>query len=681
VWVLAWVAHALVACPTQLVSPPINFPAPNQLTGTEHFGSSQLLFAPVFWLTGNAVLGANLVAFLCYPLAAFAMQRLLLALGCRSGVAWVGGLLFALGPLRVPAQLHALQYPNLFLPLVALGLVRLFERPSTGRAMLLFVALLLGLFASYYVALLITVVAVVWVVYEIACGLASWRAITFAAAAGGGALLLLAVASRSYLAQAEAFDRTSTFARHLAVSLGAVDPAPLEALGFLVAGFWGRPWQVCWGPLPLLFTALGLRAALSRNAGGVWRIAVLGLAYCVIGSVLMLGPRVVLAGHAIPLPFRAVELSPARFFRVPFRFAVVVGFGTVLLAGAGLEHASRSIGAVRARAALVAVSALGVLLTIGIHLCDSPLVPIRAAGAAAPVYDRVGAIVRRIGEGPMAEMPARSYRRLENSGAERRVGSTRHWLPSILDYTGYPSEHTLLVQDALLRLPDEEALADVVDMTHLRWLLLRPREEWHGDGIRERFLGTLVAEGAVSQVVDIDGWLLVRLARDPHHPEWFAAIAAGRAPGTTVLGTPLEALAPSAAVGHLTVESPPGDVAAGKAAPIRVAVTNLGDATWPVLVPMVTPAAASTDEMRLDRYSAVLVTRWVTDDGEGATARPQTFRLRRDVPPGETLHDEIAPLAPTRPGRYHLEVQLEQVGGTHFTGPDGGGMRLPVVVR
>src|SRR5882724_3152341 len=39
VWVLAWVAHSIVACPREILNAPINFPAPAQLTGTEHFAS------------------------------------------------------------------------------------------------------------------------------------------------------------------------------------------------------------------------------------------------------------------------------------------------------------------------------------------------------------------------------------------------------------------------------------------------------------------------------------------------------------------------------------------------------------------------------------------------------------------------------------------------------------------
>ena len=381
------------------------------------------------------------------------------------------------------------------------------------------------------------------------------------------------------------------------------------------------------------------------------------------------------------MPFAILAASPARYFRAPLRFAVVTGFGTALLAAAGLEHAQRSITGRSARGALSAGSALGVLLAIGVHLSDDGLVQIRAARLDAPIYDRVGVTVRRLGEGPLAEMPGRQYAALRFDG-ERRVGSTRHWLPSVLEYTGYPSEHTALVQGLLLRLPDADALADLVDMTHLRWLLLRPREEWGPvDGTREGFLATLLARGDVSQVVDVDGWKLARLGREPQHPEWFAAIAAPRHPGVTVLGTPLEKLRASAAVGRVAVEAPPAEAAPGKAMSIRVSVTNLGDVAWPVSVPMVLVRDGGTYEVRPERHAVVLRAHWRARDGDRPAAGAQTIVLRRDVLPAETLHDEIAPIAPARPGRYSLALALEQIGGTRLSGPGGAAARLSVVVR
>lgn len=99
-WTQAAVAGALADDPVALFDAPIFHPAPSQLAGAEAFLSSQIVYAPVFWLTGNAVLAANVLILLSYPLAALAMDRLLVALGAGRLVAWVGGLVFALGPDR-----------------------------------------------------------------------------------------------------------------------------------------------------------------------------------------------------------------------------------------------------------------------------------------------------------------------------------------------------------------------------------------------------------------------------------------------------------------------------------------------------------------------------------------------------------------------------------------------------
>src|SRR5262245_27498163 len=62
VWVLAWVRHVLATRPSALFEPPLNWPAPGQLAGSEHFLSNQLLFAPLQWATGSSIAAANLTA-------------------------------------------------------------------------------------------------------------------------------------------------------------------------------------------------------------------------------------------------------------------------------------------------------------------------------------------------------------------------------------------------------------------------------------------------------------------------------------------------------------------------------------------------------------------------------------------------------------------------------------------
>lgn len=82
IWILGWVSHALASNPTGILDANILYPAPAQLLGSEHLATSQLAFGPIVWLTDNAVLAANLAAFATYPIAAVAMERLVLASGC-----------------------------------------------------------------------------------------------------------------------------------------------------------------------------------------------------------------------------------------------------------------------------------------------------------------------------------------------------------------------------------------------------------------------------------------------------------------------------------------------------------------------------------------------------------------------------------------------------------------------
>src|SRR5262249_21499054 len=326
-----------------LFSPPINYPAPLQLAASEHFGSSQLVFGPVFWLTGNAVLGANVTALLSYPLGAWAMQRLLVAVGCAGGAAWVAGLLFALGPLRMPASVHPLQYVNLFLPLAALALVRLRERPTAWRACLLGAVLLLGLFSSYYMAVMVLGVAVAWAAWEWSRpGPERGRFTILAAFATAAAILLLALASHPYFVQARLFppmtqDAVEELGRRLGLEYATLRGIYFRALLELsLPGFGSQPWShAFWSPVALVLAALGVVAAFGSAVRTVRRAAALGGLLAVVGVVLMLGPDIVVGGHIIPVPFSLLAASPIRFFRAAERFAVVAGFSAAPVSGGG----------------------------------------------------------------------------------------------------------------------------------------------------------------------------------------------------------------------------------------------------------------------------------------------------------------------------------------------------------
>ena len=58
-WILGWVSEAVVSTPLELWNAPIFHPHPNALAFSEHLLGIGLFVAPVYWLTGDAVLTYN----------------------------------------------------------------------------------------------------------------------------------------------------------------------------------------------------------------------------------------------------------------------------------------------------------------------------------------------------------------------------------------------------------------------------------------------------------------------------------------------------------------------------------------------------------------------------------------------------------------------------------------------
>ena len=703
--VLAWINHALLVSPTSIFDAPMNFPAPAQLTGSEHFGSSQLVFAPSFWATGNAVFAANAVALISYPLAAFAMQRLLVVLGCATGAAFVGGLLFALGPLRVPGNLHMIQYLNVWLPVVVLGLVRLRERPTTGRAFVVSLVLTLGFLSSYYMAVMVGLTLAVWAVDELVREKTQRGRLTaLLVAAVAAASLVLIATSLPYLQRSTAPDRLAVIAAEEQKSaaraeLGFWDGtmAPLMASTGVSVGC--HPWL---GSVPLFFMALGLLGLRPANRSAGRRTAQLGLIFTTIGGVLALGPAVRLGDHFVPLPYAALVNSSLHFFRVPERFVVLGGFGSALMAGAGMDVLVRAGGSFRMRALAVSAALFLVVWGEGLALSDTPLVGIGAASDDAPVYEEVGRLARSLGGGPLLEIPAMTTGAAPTAVTiEALIGSTRHGLPTIMEYTGYLPAHLPLVEQTVRRLPDGNALADLVDMTHLRWLLIRPSRDWPRLGDRTAFLNRLGAyPGALGRRWQVRRFLLVEVGLKPRRPQWFRALAAGPIEGRSLLGTPFAPGVAPAARSRILVANPPVRAGVLNSVALDLTISNLGESDWPVF--LLPPQAGEAEFLRAVRLRSLegglmatspipiaqppptavqLVARWWPATGqEGPPAKQQSLQLNRDVPAGESLRQSVVLFTPDSPGLYDLEIDAEQVDGSPFTGPGSSSLRWPVMV-
>jgi hypothetical protein len=519
VWILAWVYRALTSDPARLFDAPIYFPAPAQLTGSEHFLSSQIAFAPAHAVTGNPLLAANLVALLSYPLAALAMDRLLVALGVSRLAAWTAGLAFALGPLRVPGSLQVVQLLNLYLPWIALVLLRLRERPTPGRATGLAVVLGLAAFSSYYVAAMVVVVALAWTLFEaLRRRPGVLRFLALAASAGAVAALLLGAFSRPYFERAApaVVDRARFEADAGGAPAGATAAEPAKPAPAPID--WQAIWPLLWPADDRLSPILAILGIAGLAVGGVRRVAAAGIVFVVLGAGAMLG--LVAAGGMSP-----GVAAVLGFFRHAYRSQVLTGFGAALLAAAALETLRRAAGARAGAVAALAVAAL-VLAGRGRALVTPALDPVALAAAERATYAEIGRIAHEQGPGPILELPVQSATG-EDLRLRAMLGSLEHGLPLVNGFSGHLPPHFLAVSSRTANLPHPGAAADLVRFAHLRWIVLRPASDWKQPQDRERQrTGLLAIPGTTA--TDVDGFTLVRLALPHDRETWFDAVASGR---------------------------------------------------------------------------------------------------------------------------------------------------------
>ena len=107
-WILGWDTHALVHHPLSIFDANIYFPRRLTLAYSENLIGSALVAAPVFWLTGNAVLALNVVTLISCALCGVGAWLLARRVGVGALGAALCGLVFAFSPARFSriTQLH-----------------------------------------------------------------------------------------------------------------------------------------------------------------------------------------------------------------------------------------------------------------------------------------------------------------------------------------------------------------------------------------------------------------------------------------------------------------------------------------------------------------------------------------------------------------------------------------------
>jgi hypothetical protein len=561
-WILAWDVHALTTDPMHLFDANIFYPVKRSLAFSEHLLGVLPIFAPVFLLTGNPILGYNLVFFLSFVLSGVAMFALSFYWTRELWPSLVAGTLFAFAPIRF-AQISRLHLLNLFWAPVALIFLDRFLRGRGWWDLVGFaVCYWLQVLASVYLGYMTTLMVVVYVGYYalfVDRTLLQVRLIPKALTFLGGSLLILMPVYLPYLAVSREWDISRTFDSIISTDIYAYSSAePLNYLSVpaLMADFYRTVFAAAdavagsnekWLFPGIVLPALVILGCVSRGAGVVsrriraWR-RICGLVLA-LAFLLSLGPFLIVLGHKtdMPLPYLFFfhALPGFRALRSPSRFALLGVLAAIPLASLGAVRLSEAFAKLTRATPLARFApALMALLLIALALLELGLKPLPLAkistGQDIPAVYRWLAAER---PGPIIELPFGLFQDYSYV-----YYSTKHWLPLINGASGLTPWTYLEMKEALQTLPSSRAV-EYLKALGVRAVVvhtdrLRPDEltRWQAKQVEAAGLQEVQAFGA-------DILYGVPAATHPAHlrlqlaiPDWLPAGAQAR------LGLALEAI-------------------------------------------------------------------------------------------------------------------------------------------
>lgn len=619
-WALAWDTHALLSAPLALFDANIFHPARSALAFSEHFLGYVPLFAPLYVLTGNAVLASNVVIFLTFPLcalAAYALARRFVS----PAAAFLAGALFAFHAQRYANLYHLHQLGTFYLPLALLFTERWLERARRGDAVGLAVVVSLQLLSSFYLAYAI----VLFYAAYLPLALWRWRRVLDRRRVRGLGLALVAAGVPMLLASLPYLEL-----QRLGLVPSGKSPMVRLALEAFVTMGRVRSYLADGGVGPVGYALAGLALLLGWRGGAYPRA--LAVVACVVGLLLAAGPSVVIAGNEYWSPYDLLFrwLPGFSAVRLPFRFLVIAQLGVALLAALGLEQLIRRLP--RTLGWPAAVAAVGAILALAPARAPHALHLQPAPGTLPPAY-------RWLAEhgdgGALLELPLAA----PAAAGRRMLLSTYHWLPIVDGYSAYPPLTRRYLATIVQKLPHEHALQELVDAIDVRWVLVHldelsaeARKDWQDDffpglSIVERWGNDALY--AVDLPVAVDR--RERLQRTDQ----------------TLGGLPLvpvTAPCPGGLVAELLVRDRP--LRPRERVRVRVQVQNRSEHAWPGLG-------------LYPRYLVQLRTHFVSP---GGTRRglPRTVPLWSDVPAQHEVEVVVEVVAPPLPGAYALELDLVQ---------------------
>jgi len=485
IWNVAWIAHALLDDPGNLFNANIFYPARHALFFSEANLIAGVLATPAYGLTRDAYTAHNTVFVLTFILSALAMYGLARRLTASRGASAFAAVAFAYTPFVFAHTAHIQLLFTAVLPLSLLALHRFIDRPTTGRALQLGLALAVAaLGCGYYGLYAGMLVGLGALVYGATRGL--WRRPGYWGRLGLAAVVSLLIVwplLRYYLElqQDEAGLRRS-IGQSLVYSSTWRD--------YLTSAAWAHRWMLPYlksylevlfpGFLTVAFGAAGLWIGLRRpRATTTVHAAVDDAALArrrehtaFYGLIALLafwasfGPKAGLyAALFHVLPFMS-------FLRAPARFGLLVAMALAVLAAFAVERWLARLPSRRAAWIGAALPLLVALELTGVPLASVPPRPV-------PEPYRV---LARLPRGPLVEFPFYAEPTERHHHTLYMLFSTYHWRPLINGYSDYIPEDFRAFAWDVSTFPSNEAF-EVLDrlgaryaMVHLDMYASAPRE-------------------------------------------------------------------------------------------------------------------------------------------------------------------------------------------------------------
>ena len=523
-WILGWDADRLRHGLSGLWTAPPFYPYPDTLAYSEHLLGIAVPLAPIYWLTGNAVLVYNVALIGSFALAGIGMYLLARDLTGRRDAAVLAALAFMWCPNRAPHVTHLQVLTNGWMPIALWALHRYFatkSRRALGGFVAAFVvqALSNGYFLFFLaVAVAIAALAELWRHRD--------RLATHAMHLGVAAVtigLLIAPIAATYVRvkREQGLSRT----RGDAVQFGARPSDYLTVSS--QPRLWSRVLPIGAGEKELfpglVVVVLALCAALPavRRQGAVDGLVPAGFAVplyagvAIAGFVLSMGPEPALTSTVRlstgPYDWLAAVVPGLEGLRAPARFAAIVYVALAVLAAYGATAVLARIAAPGLRVTLVV--ALGAAAMAEGYMGPLPLERLPSADMAADraAYDWLASQP----PGPMIELPLGA----PDPAVRYQLRTLIHGNRIVNGYSGYGSA----LQDFLHGPPSTEggAVGDQLAMFRalgLRYVVIHG-QRYPDAGVTRRLVDEMRPQADHVARVTTRGWVsIVELRPSPPRP-------------------------------------------------------------------------------------------------------------------------------------------------------------------